>query len=56
MQPTMKLRWNKVDSLFKGELHIVNSYGEKYVLQQWFNSDYANEDGEWIDIPIEVEE
>jgi len=54
MTPTMKLRCVFKDRVFQrnDNTPIIDQY---MVLQQWWESPYEGEDGEWRDIPIEEE-
>lgn len=59
MQPTMKLRWKRADRTYKTDPAIEDGYGNKLVLQQWWETEWPHDHelykGEWRDIPIEEE-
>lgn len=57
MQPTNKLRWFSKKSSFSDEPQVLDGYGDRLVLQQWFylEDDYGTH-GEWRDVPIDEEE
>lgn len=58
MQPTMKLRLFKPLGMFKGVPYLVDSYGDSYVLQQWWEGKIYrgawSSVGEWRDVPVET--
>lgn len=63
MQPTMKLRWKRVDGTAKSDPDIRNYYHESMVLQQWWEEFNCSQQisiptgkGEWRDIEMQEPE
>lgn len=67
MQPTMKLRWKLEPSSASNDPQVLNGYGDRLVLQQWWEEEYetlyitstgtakTEREGEWRDVPIETD-